>query len=202
MGLYDKFWSIFFGGRIWLLLLAVLINNLLSTDVLIRCKSLSNSLVAIGGDDWLDMTAVFMTAVVPLFDSDIALSLKFEFVSCSWEVLDVIDVVTVDWRDNKWLAKRDEIRLMRASSSFAVGDDDDRIDEMNGCCTSIFVGVFNSISTEFNCGDINNDVDDGRSEVEPSPVVESGKLLPYCIEQKKKSITYLIKLFLFGDAIA
>ena len=119
------------------------------------------------------MTALLIaTAVVPLVERDIALSLKFEFVSCSWAVFDgVVD----DWRDNKWLAKRDEIRLMSASSSLVIDDEDNRVAEINGCSMTIFVGVSNSFSTGFDCGD----VDDGRSELEPSPVAESAKLLTY-----------------------
>jgi hypothetical protein len=88
---------------------------------------------------------------------------------------------------------------MRASSSSVIGgddddNDDDRIDEKKGCWTIIFVGVSNSMSTGFDFDDVNNDVDDGKSELEPSPVAESGKLLVYCRERKKKSIIYLIKL--------
>jgi hypothetical protein len=49
------------------------------------------------------------------------------------------------------------------------------------------------MSIGFDCGDVNNDVDDGKSELESSPVDESGRLLPYYIERKKKSIGYLIK---------
>jgi hypothetical protein len=135
------------------------------------------------------MTVLPIVPVIPLVERDIALSLKFEFVSCSWAVLDVINVVVVDCRDNKWFDKRDEIRLMRASSSSVIGDDDDRVDELKGCGTEIFVGVCNSISIRSDCGDVNNDVDDGKSELEPtSPVDKSGKLLAYCIERKKKRI--------------
>jgi hypothetical protein len=73
---------------------------------------------------------------------------------------------------------------MRASSSLIVDDDDDRIDEIKGCCTIRFVGVFNSSSIGCDCGDVNNDVDDGKSELEPSPVAESGRLLVYYRERK------------------
>jgi hypothetical protein len=83
---------------------------------------------------------------------------------------------------------------MRASSSLIVGDDDERLDVMKGCCTIIFVGVSNSMSIGFDCGDANSDVDDGKSELEASPVAESGKLLTYYIERKKKSMAYLNKL--------
>jgi UDP-N-acetylmuramyl tripeptide synthase len=141
------------------------------------------------------MTALFIVPVIPLVESEIALSLKFEFVSCSWAELDVINAVAADWRDNKWLDKRDEIRLMRASSS-VIGDDDDRVDERKGCCTEILVGVRNSISIGSDCGDISNDIDDGRSELEPaSSVAESGELLACYIERKKKYTICLIKLF-------
>jgi len=135
------------------------------------------------------MTVVFIAPVVPPVERDIALSLKFELVSCSWEVSNVVDFVVADCRDSKWLAKRDEMRLMRASSSLMVGDDDERLDEAKGCCTIIFVGVSNSMSTGFDCGDVNNDVDDGKSKLEPSPAVESGKLLTYCIERKKRKLS-------------
>ncbi len=83
---------------------------------------------------------------------------------------------------------------MRASSSLIVADEDERLDEAKGCCTIIFVGVSNSMSTGFDCGDVNTDVEDGKSKLEQSPAVESGKLLTYCIERKKKTIMYLIKL--------
>jgi len=84
---------------------------------------------------------------------------------------------------------------MRASSSLVVGGDDDKVDEMKGCSTLIFVGVSNSISVGSDCGDINTDVDDGRSELELSPADKSGKLLTYRKEWIEKTITYLIKLF-------
>jgi hypothetical protein len=42
------------------------------------------------------MATLFIGAGVPVVDRDIALSLKFEFVSCSWTLLDVIDIVAVD----------------------------------------------------------------------------------------------------------
>jgi hypothetical protein len=45
------------------------------------------------------------------------------------------------------------------------------------------------------CGDINTDVDDGRSELELSPADKSGKLLTYRKEWIENTITYLIKLF-------
>jgi hypothetical protein len=58
------------------------------------------------------------------------------------------------------------------------------------------VGVRNSISIGSDCGDISNDIDDGRSELEPaSPVAESGELLACYIERKKKYTICLIKLF-------
>jgi hypothetical protein len=53
------------------------------------------------------------------------------------------------------------------------------------------------MSIGFDCGDVNSDVDDGKSGPEPSPAVESGRLLVYCIERKKKNITYLIKALFY-----
>lgn len=48
---------------------------------------------------------------------------------------------------------------------------------MNGCSTIRLVGVFNSMSRGFVGGEMKTgDVDDGKSEVEPSPVAESGRL--------------------------
>lgn len=63
---------------------------------------------------------------------------------------------------------------MRASSSLILGDDEVRLDEMNGCSTIRLVGVCNSMSRGFV-----GDVDEGKSKLEPSPVVESGRLLAY-----------------------
>lgn len=49
------------------------------------------------------------------------------------------------------------------------------------------------MSNGLDCGDVNNDVDDGKSELEPSPVAESGKLLAYYIERKKREMYNLFK---------
>ena len=44
----------------------------------------------------MEMTAPPVPGVVPPVERDIALSLRFEFVSCSWVVCEVIIVVVAD----------------------------------------------------------------------------------------------------------
>ena len=73
--------------------------------------------------------------------------------------------------------RSDEIRLIRVSSSLVVAGDDDRDEEKGPVRGQIFVGVSKSMSTGFDGGDAKSDVDDGKSDVEPSPAAESAKLL-------------------------
>ena len=73
-------------------------------------------------------------------------------------------------------------------------------DEVNIFGTVNCVGVFNSISNEFDFSAVRNNLRGGgvdvvRSELEPSPAIDSGRLLAYCIERKKKTITCLIRHF-------
>ena len=80
---------------------------------------------------------------------------------------------------------------MRSSSSLVADGDKHEVDDRKGCSVVKFVGVFKSISAGFDCGDVNNDVDDGRSEVDMSPLAESGKLLVYCKRKTEKDNYYL-----------
>ena len=193
MGVDDKSSWLFVGGRIrfWLF---VSMDNLLSTAVRIRWRSLSKSLVTRGPDEWSEVTATLVAGVVALVERDMALSLKFEFVSCSRAAC---DVAVVDWRDNKWLVRRDEMRLMSASSSLLFDGNDERGDEMNGCCLSTFVGVSKSMFTGSDWGGENADVGEGSSRLKPSPAVESGRLFAYGREQEEEARYWSMKLFSF-----
>ena len=116
-------------------------------------------------DDGFVKASKLAAGVRPPVDKEMALSLKFDVVSCSClagicNVVVVVVVVVVvavvdvdeDGRDNKCLVSSDEIRLINASSSFVERGDDVNGEDKKGCSTTIFVGVFGSTSTVFTSG--------------------------------------------------
>lgn len=95
----------------------------------------------------------------PPVDKEIALSLKFDVVSCSCRVgicnvVAVVAPVDDDGQESKCLVRSEEIRLINASSSLVGGQggDDDNGEDNEGCSTAIFVGVLGSMSTAWSSG--------------------------------------------------
>lgn len=136
------------------------------------------------GEDWFDIREVFIAPIVPPVEREIALSLKFELVSCSLDILDVINAV--DCRDKMWFVRSDEILLIRASSSLISGEDDKIGDELKRLDVGVLVVAFDSIFTGFDFVVVINNLDGVESVMEVSAPVDSGKLLAYCIQRKKK----------------